>query len=232
MNAGKTSPVAPEYDQKIEITMPMYRLFHTETIDLIKSIHPAPGKWLDTGCGTGNLILSALKTFDCTKFVLADPSTEMINIVRKKLSCSRDRLDRRAQIELLPPVASENIGLPDWEFDIVTAIQVHHFLSPEERKRATGNCFRMLKPQGIYITFENIRPFSETGVAIGLARWKQYQITQGKSKEEAEKHIQRFDQEYFPINIKEHLLLLKEAGFSMAEVFWVSFMQAGFYAVK
>ena len=38
--------------------------------------------------------------------------------------------------------------------------------------------------------------------------------------------------EYFPLNIAEHLGLLEKTGFATAEIFWHSYMQSGFYAVK
>lgn len=232
MNASKTSPAASEYDQKIEITMPMYGLFHTETIDLVKSINPTPEKWLDTGCGTGKLIFFAAKIFGGTMFVLADPSPEMMNITREKLSSLKSSHAGGSQIELLPPVASENIDLPDREFDVVTAIQAHHYLDLKKRETAVRNCFRLLKTGGIFITFENIRPVTQTGIEIGLNRWKNFQIAQGKREEEAKKHVDRFGKEYFPIPIQDHLDLLKKAGFLVAEIFWFSYMQAGFYAIK
>lgn len=42
----------------------------------------------------------------------------------------------------------------------------------------------------------------------------------------------RFKHKYFPITIGEHLNLLKRVGFRVAELFWLSYMQAGFYAIK
>ncbi len=47
-----------------------------------------------------------------------------------------------------------------------------------------------------------------------------------------EDHLKRFDTEYFPIKTSEHMLLLKEAGFRVVEMFWMSYMQAGFYCIK
>ncbi|MBN1997253.1 hypothetical protein JW935_06865 [candidate division KSB1 bacterium] len=49
-----------------------------------------------------------------------------------------------------------------------------------------------------------------------------------------ENHIKRFDQSYFSITVRQHLnlKLLLKTGFSIAELFWFSHMQAGFYAIK
>ncbi|MCX8131530.1 MAG: class I SAM-dependent methyltransferase [Clostridia bacterium] len=227
LNDNKTAHMASEYDEKINATIPYYNLFHSETIDLVKTIDPMPAIWLDTGCGTGTFGVSACEIFKNTRFVLADPSNEMLAIAKGKITKTGD-----FRIEVLEAASTQDIRLPDKSFDIITAIQAHHYMDREVRKTATENCFRMLKSGGTYITFENIRPFSETGSKVGLERWKRFQLKEGKSLAEAEKHAARFGQEYFPITIEEHLRLLKEAGFSTVEVFWVSYMQAGFYALK
>jgi tRNA (cmo5U34)-methyltransferase len=219
--------MAAEYDEKITTTIPNYEFFHSETIDLVKTIHPLPEKWLDTGCGTGTLLLAAHPCFKHTKFTLADPSHEMLLIVKDKLCDHADW-----EVEVMDPVSSQGIKLPDGEFDVITAIQSHHYLDAEGRQAATGNCFRMLKNGGVYVTFENIKPISEMGVRLGLDRWMTFQISRGKSAEEALKHADRFGKEYFPITIENHLNLLRKVGFSCVEILWTSYMQAGFYAIK
>ncbi|KNY29329.1 class I SAM-dependent methyltransferase [Pseudobacteroides cellulosolvens] len=227
MNDNKTAHMAGEYDRKIRATIPNYEQIHAETIDLVKSIKPKIEKWLDTGCGTGTLVLSALGDFKSTRFFLADPSKEMLNIAREKLlSEGNDR------VEILEAVSSQNLMFPDEKFDIITAIQAHHYLDKDGREAAVKNCFRMLKAGGVFITYENISPFTASGIKVGLDRWKRFQMSCGKSMEEAEKHVHRFGQEYYPITIEEHLSLLREVGFLVVEVLWTSYMQAGFYAIK
>ncbi|HNX57522.1 MAG TPA: class I SAM-dependent methyltransferase, partial [Spirochaetota bacterium] len=58
------------------------------------------------------------------------------------------------------------------------------------------------------------------------------QLSQGKSEESVNAHLERFDREYFPITVEDHISLLKETGFRRVELFWYSVMQAGFYAIK
>lgn len=226
LNDNKTAHMASMYDEKVKATIPNYDYFHSETINLVEAINPDPPKWLDTGCGTGTFSILATNVFRNTEFVLADPSLEMLEIAKKK-STKED-----FNIKVLDPISTQEIGIMDNFFDVITAIQVHHYLDRETRKAATENCFRMLKNEGVYITFENTRPSSDKGIKIAIERWKRFQISTGKSVEETEKHAERFDREYFPITVEEHLKLLKEIGFSIAEVFWISYMQAGFYAIK
>lgn len=226
MNDNTTFHFAGEYDLKIEQTIPCYSLFHEETIQMVRLFNPIPESWLDTGCGTGTMAFKAMPYYSNTRFVLADPSEEMLAIARNKLSNALE-----SSFSFLQS-ATQEINHPSENYDVITAIQSHHYLDYSTRVEATNNCYRMLKEGGIYITFENIRPTSYPGISLGLSRWKSFQINRGKSEAEAENHVKRFDKEYFPITIEEHLKILREAGFTSVEILWASYMQAGFYAIK
>jgi len=222
MSDNKTSQVASEYDANVSKTIPYYTLFHEETIKLVKACGITVGSWLDTGCGTGNFIIKAKEHFKDVKFVAADPSTSMLEIAKEKL------LDMDVSCLLAGTEELCNEG----PFAVVTAILAHHYLDEKMREKATQNCYAMLKAGGVYVTFETIRPNTERGTQIGLQRWRDTQIANGKSTDSATKHISRYGTELLPITIDSHLALLREAGFSIAEILWVSGMQAGFYAIK
>ncbi|MFZ5645937.1 MAG: class I SAM-dependent methyltransferase [Bacillota bacterium] len=225
MSENTTPHKASEYDGKVSQVIPGYGLFHEQIIDLIRCYNSTPGVWLDTGCGTGSLVLKAYKRFVDTSFILADPSASMLKIAKEKLAGEK-------RVRFLDPAGTQELALPENSTDVVTAVMSHHYLDNGGRKKATANCFRMLKKGGLFITFENIRPSTEEGIQIGLERWKKFQTGQGRSEEEAKKHLARFDAEFFPVTIGEHLNLLRETGFKAAEILWASYMQAGFYAIK
>ena len=225
---NSTAHLSEYYDSQIRSTIPYYECFHKETINFIKSAKNNPKIWLDTGCGTGFLVKQAIKCFDNTLFILADPSISMLNQAKEKFSnFSQDK------IKLLQPVTTQDIMVTNDERpDVITAIQAHHYLSMEDRAKATEKCHDLLVQNGIYITFENISPLTQHGIEIGKDYWKQFQIMSGKSVEDAENHMKRYGVEYFPITIQEHLSLLKNSGFRVVELFWYSYLQAGFYCVK
>lgn len=224
-----TTPyTACEYDENVRRTLPFYDLFHAETIDLVKSLKPQAKSWLDTGCGTGCLVESALPHFPETFFVLADPAEGMLTEARKRLEkISSER------IRFIDSAGSNDLrGNLDLQPEVITAIMSHHYLKPEKRRDATAACFDLLAPEGMYITFENIRPNCDKTLELSLKRWGKFQISQGRSPAVVEEHLKRFDSAYFPITVDEHLELLKKCGFCVAELFWYSQMQAGFYAIK
>lgn len=222
MRDNKTSQAANEYDANVHKTLPRYHLFHTETLDLVKTVVPKPQAWLDTGCGTGTLVLKAIECFGPMKIVAADPAESMLSMAKEKLA--------NYEITYMP-AGSEELCCTD-SFDVVTAIMAHHYLHDELRIKATKNCYKLLKRGGVYVTFETIRPTSKQGTQIGLERWKNAQLLNGKNAAAVEKHISRYGIEIFPITIQEHINILKEAGFATVEILWVSCMQAGCYGIK
>ncbi len=222
MRDNKTSQAAAEYDANVDKTIPRYHLFHDEILDLVKSAVPQPLAWLDTGCGTGTLIVKAMAEFGSTRYVAADPAAGMLQIAAAKLAT-----DRVSYVL----AGSEDLDYTE-HFDVITAVMVHHYLDTAGRRQATSNCYRMLKPGGIYITFETIQPDTATGTHIGLKRWRRTQVINGKSPEAADKHISRYGTELQPVTLEAHRQLLAETGFSVVEVLWVSGMQAGFYGIR
>lgn len=227
--AQNATPHLPEdYDAQISHVLPYYSSFHQETIRLVKSLPSSPKVWLDTGCGTGSLVNKAIEEFLDTKFLLLDPSEGMLDQAKGKLL-----FYPAGKVEFLKASSTQEFSQElEEKPDVVTAIQCHHYLSREGRARATGICYSLLKEGGIYIAFENIRPLTEEGVTIGKRYWGNFQSAHGRNEEEIQKHLERFDTEYFPITVEEHLKLLRETGFRTVELFWYSYMQAGFYCIK
>mgnify|MGYP000846048666 CR=1 FL=1 len=224
-----STPHLPEdYDTQVSRVIPYYTSIHQEALYLVKALPFTPDLWLDTGCGTGSFVKKAIQEFPNTRFLLLDPSEGMLQQAREKLSgCSTARL------EFMQPSPTQDLK---WERsdkpDVITAIQCHHYLCVEERVKATKVCYGLLKEEGAYITFENIRPLTEAGIIVGKQYWGNFQLSMGKTQEEVDKHLARFDVEYFPITVEDHLRSLKEAGFRTVEILWYSYMQAGFYCIK
>jgi tRNA (cmo5U34)-methyltransferase len=144
-SAQNATPHLPEdFDARISSILPYYFCFHQETINFVKSMPSSPRIWLDTGCGTGSLVNKAIEEFPATKFLLLDPSEGMLNQARKKLSfCPADKLEflKASPTQEFSQKLEENP-------DIITAIQCHHYLNREDRVRATGVCYNLLKEVG------------------------------------------------------------------------------------
>lgn len=180
-----------DYDRKVQQTIPYYHEFYEQVIELVEVFHHRAIRWLDIGCGTGKMGGIALQNAALEKLVFCDSSNEMIKIAKERFSCSNTEF-------LVCDV--RNLSYAN-EFDVITAIQVNHYLQIEERK-------------------------------IALEKWKNYQIKQGKSREESRRHMERYGKEYFPITLPEHMELMRNCGFKVVEIVWLSNMQVGFWGMK
>jgi len=217
---------AGDYDAQIEVSIPHHRLLHREVIRLVRAADPAPGVWLDTGCGTGTLVREALEAFPRTRFLLADPSPAMLAEARRKLAAA---LDRAAFLE---PAPTQDLSLPEGQLDVATAIQCHHYLGGEARAAALRRMHGLLRPGGLLVVSENVRFASARAQELGRRRWIDFQVEAGRPPPEATAQVDRQDKEFFPITVEEHLLLLGRLGFSDAALFWLSHMQAGVFAFR
>ena len=56
-------------------------------------------------------------------------------------------------------------------------------------------------------------------------------MEQGKSLEESNKHIERYGKEYFPISLSENMKLMKNCGFKIVEILWLSNMHVGLWGI-
>lgn len=230
LNSDNTTPYAAGvYDGLVRKTIPFYEDIQSETVDLVRTLKPETGTWLDTGCGTGYLIEKALPYFPKTRFFLIDPAESMLKETASRLSGVTE-----ARVKILPPASSEELPKYRDEIkpDVITAVLCHHYIRRQPRIEATRACYDLLHKGGVFVTFEIIMPQTEEGVRAGLERWKRFQIDHGRAPDDVEEHLKRFNTSYFPITINEHLQLLKDTGFQVVELFRLSHLQAGFYAVK
>ncbi len=223
MSDNSTAHSASDYEREVRVTVPFHATILDQALDTAFAFIPNPTRWLDTGCGPGRLVALARKLDPEATFVLADPSEAMLDLAR-------------AHNPGLPAsafVAASSDALPDLApFEIITAIQCHHYYEdPGGRERALRRCRALLAPGGAMVIFENVRAETELGHALQRRRWAAWQRAQGRDQATVEMQIAREGTKFFPIKVSEHLALLGQLGFAVVEQIYRAYGQAGFVAI-
>lgn len=123
-----------EYDQKIQSVLPYCQEFYRQVVDTVKVLDYPSLSWLDLGCGTGKMGEAAFSAFAPKRFVFWDQSPEMIAIAKSRFA---DANAEFVTASLLDLHCRE-------EFNVITAIEVNHYLPPEERRKAVANAYQAL----------------------------------------------------------------------------------------
>jgi tRNA (cmo5U34)-methyltransferase len=209
------------YETEVARTIPFHAELLRQAVDVALAAVPQPSRWLDTGCGPGRLVAEARVLAPDTAFFLADPSEAMLVLARQhNADLPEDRF-------LLAP--SE--GLPDVEpFEVVTAVQCHHYGDAAARARAVARCRSLLLPGGALVVFENVRAETERGHELQRRRWAAWQRAAGRDQAAVDAQLAREGTKFFPIRVSEHVALLQRQGFESVEVVWRAYGQAGIVA--
>ena len=102
-------------------------------------IDPGTKRWLDVGCGRGELLELAGERF--AECVGCDPSIEMLSG-----DCSKKVIMQNSPVQL--PFA-------DGSMDVVTAVCIFHHIHGEDRRLLMDEISRVLAPGGLCLVFEH-----------------------------------------------------------------------------
>ncbi len=109
-------------------------------------------KFLDIGCGNGNLIIQLAQKFSKSKFVGVNPDRFGIEAAEKTI----EKLGLEQQITV------ENVGGQDLsyreEFDMATMVVTLHEIPPEVRSKAIEKVYRALKSGGQFLILDLMYP--------------------------------------------------------------------------
>jgi tRNA (cmo5U34)-methyltransferase len=181
-----------------------------------------PADWLDCGCGSGGSVRLSVERFPDTRFVLADPSADNLGQAREVYG------DGRFSYAV---GTTDSLDIEDGSFDVITAVLSHHYyINIEARAAAVANCFRMLRPGGMFLTVEHIlHPGSQ---AEADAQWESYMRGQGLPEESIREMFDRRGTVYHPLTVEQHVRILEDAGFRDVRKFWDSCSDAGLFGFK
>ena len=177
------------------------------------------GIWLDVGCGTGSFYRDRLSKVPGFRFVLSDPSSDM-------LACARSNIHLNSGV-VFEDLPTDLLGFPDSSVDVITAMYSHHYCEVRSRVRTLENCFRMLAPGGVYISVEHRGYDCFCGSEDAEERWRAHHAEHGVPKEESDVFFSRFGIEVHPLSEVRHIRMLRDAGFEDVEMFFGTYATVG-----
>jgi ubiquinone/menaquinone biosynthesis C-methylase UbiE len=99
-------------------------------------------KFLDIGCGDGNLIVQFANAFKNSKFVGINPDSHGIDTA--KTTISQMGLEEQVSVE---PIGGEKLSYKD-EFDMVSMVVTLHEIPPDVRESVVEKAYQALKSGG------------------------------------------------------------------------------------
>ncbi len=135
-------PIRERFAPSSEFFFERKWLLLREYMDSI-GMRPETARWLDVGCGKGELLRRGVGTVGET--IGCDVSPDML----------------QAAHGLNVVIQEEPTRLPflDAKFDLVTAVCVYHHVTPTDRPKLTGEIARVLRPGGTACIIEH-NPFN------------------------------------------------------------------------
>lgn len=214
--------VVDGYDEHIRKLIPGYELIHQQIQSILKLHLQENAHVLIIGCGTGyelNYLLAAHP--NCT-FTVTELSENMLNQARQNVQATGQAY--RVNFVL---GSHTDFEVPE-VFDAVLCILVTHFIEQDAKPLFLAKAFELLKPQGIFLSFDLM--LSQSSVELEIL--PQFCQAQGLTKHQADKMMQRLADDFELISQSDYQTLLTKIGFEHIYCFSQIFSYAAYWAVK
>ena len=147
--------VANDYDLMNDfMSLGLHRRWKKEFVNLIKIDNNKETKILDLAGGTGDIAKRIIKNHSNATIRIVDKNYMML-----KESNTKDKLLKYNQIDLICG-DGENIPLNDSSVDVITLS--FGIRNMTDRKKCLEECYRVLKPEGVFLCMEFSMPENYT----------------------------------------------------------------------
>jgi SAM-dependent methyltransferase len=196
--------------------------------ELVASVVPCR-ELVELCCGSGDLARLLLERLPGARLRALDGSRAMLAETRKTCAAYADRLDLR----------SFDLAAPDWRAlepaadAICSSLAVHH-LDAGQKRLLFGDLCAALRPGGVFVLADLIRPASPPAWQIAAADWDRAVAARSQRIYGDDRARRRFEElrwNYFrwpddngidhPSTIAEHVLWLQAAGFEAVDLHWL-----------
>ena len=188
-----------------------------------------PSRWSSFCCGSGDLARLLLERLPGVRLTALDGSPKMLAETRQRCAAYAERLDLQA-FDLAATGWRSFPAAPD---AICSSLAVHHLEGPEKRQ-LFQDLFAALRPGGVFVLADLIRPASAAGWQIAAVDWDRAVAARSQALYGDDRAQRRFEElrwNYFrwpddngidhPSTVAEHIQWLSECGFEAVELHWL-----------
>jgi tRNA (cmo5U34)-methyltransferase len=206
--------------------------------ELVASV--TPGRVVELCCGAGDLLRLLLERLPEVRALALDGSPAMLARTAATCAAHRDRLELQA-FDLAARDWRRLEPAPD---AICSSLAVHH-LDGEGKRQLFNDLHAALRPGGIFVLADLIRPDSEAGWRIAAEDWDRAVAERSVQIYRDDRAQRRFAELRWnlyrwpddntidhPSTVAEHVAWLDEAGFEAVELHWLLAGHAIFSARK
>ena len=180
-------------------------------------------------CGGGDLARLLLERLPAARLRALDGSPRMLAAARRTCAAYADRLD----------LQTFDLAAPDWRAlqpapdAICSSLAVHH-LDGDQKRQLFEDLFAALRPGGLFVLADLVRPASEAGWQITAEDWDRAVVARSRAlygDDRASRKFEALRWNYFrwpddngidhPSTVVEHVLWLAAAGFEAVDLHWL-----------
>ncbi len=207
---------AETYDSQRRKFIPCFNDYYETSVDFLCSTIKPPENILDLGAGTGLLSAFLYKYYPSAKFTLADISSNMLEIAKKRFAGKENIY--YAIIDYTKNFVDENFDL------ICSGLSIHH-LESEEKVQVYKNIYNHLSDGGTFINLDQFNANTKEMNDFYEEWWIKSIKASGLSQEEYDKWLKRkaLDREN---TIDDTKRILSECGYKNVECIY-KFMKFG-----
>ena len=221
--------VAEVFDDMLDRSVPFYRTVMRATAALIRQLAPPGGTVADLGCSTGTALLELARLLPDMRLRLIglDRAPAMLDKARRKAEMFCKEIEFRQQDITAPDLAAQIAGA-----DVILCSYTMQFIRPLLRQSFVSSLHEALADGGLLFLNEKIICGHSLLNRKFINIYHDFKREQGYSELEIAAKREALENVLIPFTAEENLGLLRQSGFSHAEVYfrWINF--ASFLAIK